>query len=96
MTEAKPAYRSVLRCLVSGSPVWCTFSRVLQCSRPLPCMSQSGQGIGGLLVVYHPIFERDDAEVRIVTTAMVAGLVAEMDDDEVAPSLRSSAGGTDT
>ena len=47
-------------------------------------------------MVYHPIFERDDAEVRIVTTAMVVGLVAEMDDDEVAPSLRSSAGGTDT
>ena len=42
-------------------------------------MSQSGQGIGGLLVVYRPILERGGAEVCIDTKVMVAGLVAETD-----------------
>ena len=47
-------------------------------------------------MVYHPIFERGGAEVCIDTRVMVAGLVAETDENEVAPSLRRSAEGTDT
>ena len=46
-------------------------------------------------MVYRPIFERGGAEVFIDTTVMVAGLVAETDENEVAPSLRRSTGGTD-
>ena len=47
------------------------------------------------MVVYRPIFERWGAEVFIDMTLMVAGLVADTDESEVAPSLRRSAGGTD-
>ena len=46
-------------------------------------------------MVYRPILERGGAEVCIDTTSMVAGLVAETDKNEVAPSLRRSVGGTD-
>ena len=46
-------------------------------------------------MVYRPIFERGGAEVCIDTTVMVAGMVAETDENEVALSLRRSAGGTD-
>ena len=45
--------------------------------------------------MYHPIFERGGADVYIDTTVMDAGLVAETGDNEVAQSLRHSAGGTD-
>ena len=48
-------------------------------------MLLSGQGIGGSLVVYHPILERGGAEVCIGTTAMVARLVAETENNEVTP-----------
>ena len=58
-------------------------------------MSRSGKGIGGSLVVYRPILERGGAEVCIGTTAMLAGMVEETYKNEVAPSLRSSVGGTD-
>ena len=47
------------------------------------------------MVVYRPIFERGGAEVFIDMTVLVSGLVTEMDESEVAPSLRCSAGGTD-
>ena len=53
------------------------------------------QVIGGSLVVYCPILERDGTEVCIGTTAMVAGMVEEMDENEVVPSLRRFGGGTD-
>ena len=53
--------------------------------RPLPCMWQSVQEIEGPLVVYRPILERGGDEICIGTTAIVAGLVAEMDENEVAP-----------
>ena len=94
MTESKPEYPSLLRRLVAGSPVWCTSSCVLHRSRPLTCTLLSGQGIGGLFVVYRPILERGGAEFCIDMTAMVAELVAETDKNEVAPSLRHYAGGT--
>ena len=61
----------------------------------MTCTSQSVQGIGGLLVEYRPILERVGAEVCIGMTSMVAGLMAEMDENEFAPPLRSSVGGTD-
>ena len=54
------------------------------------------QGIGGSLVVYHPILEKGGAEVCISTTTMVAGLVAEMYKNDVAPSLQLFVGGADT
>ena len=47
------------------------------------------------MVVYRPIFERGGAEICIDTTVIVAGMVAETDENEVAPSLRRSDGGTD-
>ena len=94
MTEAKPEYRSLLRRLVSGFLVWCTFSSGLRCSRPLTCKFLSGQGIGEYFVVYRPILERGGIEVCIYTTVIVAGLVAEMDNNEFSPSLRRSSGGT--
>ena len=46
-------------------------------------------------MVHHPILEREGAEVCIGTTVMVEGLVEEMDNNEVAPSLRRFVGGTD-
>ena len=94
MTEVKPTYWSLSRRLVGGSPVWCTSSRVLRRSRPLTCMSLSGQGIGGSLVVYHPILVWGGAEVFIDTTAVVAGLVTKMEEIEFVPSLLSSTGFT--
>ena len=63
---------------------------------PLTCTSLSGKGIGGPLVVYRTILERGGSEVCIDTTAMVAGLVTEADENEVTTSLQSSAGGTDS
>ena len=96
MTEAKPEYRSLLRRLVSGFLVWCTFSSGLRCSRPLTCKFLSGQGIGDFFVVYRPILERGGAEVCIDTTTMVAGLVVDTDENEVSPLLRLSDVGTDT
>ena len=48
-------------------------------------MWQSVQEIEGPLVVYRPILERGGDEICIGTTAIVAGLVAEMDENEVAP-----------
>ena len=59
--------------------MWCMSICVLCSSRPLTYTSLSGQGIGGLLVVYRPILERGGAEVCIDTKVMVAGLVAETD-----------------
>ena len=47
------------------------------------------------MVASRPILERGGAEVFIDTTAMVAGLVVDTDENEVDPSLRSSDGGTD-
>ena len=88
MTEAKPAYWSLLRRVVFGSQVWCTSSRVLRRSRPLTCTLLSGKLIVGSLVVYCPILERGGDEVCIDTTAMVAGLVVERDKNEVATSLQ--------
>ena len=44
---------------------------------------------------YHTIWERGGAEVFIVAALMVAELMAEMDENEFAPPLRSSVGGTD-
>ena len=85
MTEAKPEYWRLLRRLVSGSPVWYISSRLLWHNRRLTCTLLSGQVIGGLFVVYSPIFEREVAEVCIDTTAMVSGLVAETDKNENAP-----------
>ena len=46
-------------------------------------------------MVFRPILETGGAEVFIDTTAMVAGLVVDTDENEVDPSLRSSDGGTD-
>ena len=48
----------------------------------------------GLLVVYSPILEREGAVVCIGMSAMVAGMMAEVDDNEFAPSLQRSIGGT--
>ena len=45
--------------------------------------------------MYRPILERRGAEVCIDKTVMVAGLVSETDENEVAPSFRRSSGGTD-
>ena len=53
------------------------------------------QGIGGSFVVYRPILERGGSEVCIGTAVMVLGMVAEMEKNEVAPSLCHSVGGTD-
>ena len=41
----------------------------------MTCTSLYGQGIGGSLVVYRPILERQGAEVCIDKTVMVSGLV---------------------
>ena len=57
----------------------------LRSKGPRPCMSQSVQGIGSSFVVYLPILERGGTEVCIGTTAMVAGLVAEMEENEISP-----------
>ena len=95
MTEAKPAYWRLLRRLVSISPLWSMSSCGLRRSRPLTCTLLSGQVIGGSLVVYCPILEKGGAEVCIDTTAMVAGVVAETEKNEVVSSFQRSAGGTD-
>ena len=47
-------------------------------------------------MAYHTILERGGDEFCIGTTAMVAGLMAEMDENEFSPSLRRSVGGSDT
>ena len=70
-------------------------SREHQNRRPWPCRSRFAPGKGGSLVASRPILERGGAEVFIDTTAMVAGLVVDTDENEVDPSLRSSDGGTD-
>ena len=56
-------------------------SSVLRRKRSLSCTLISGQGIGRYLVVYRPILERGGAEVYIDKTLMVAGMVAETDDN---------------
>ena len=50
------------------------------------------QVIGGSLVAYQPILERGGA--CIGTTAMVAGMMAEVDENELSQSLQNSVGGT--
>ena len=67
---------------------------MLRHNRLLTCTFISGQRIGGSFVVYRPILERGGIEVCIYTTVIVAGLVAEMDNNEFSPSLRRSSGGT--
>ena len=54
------------------------------------------QVMGGSLVVYRPILEKGGAVVCIGTTAVVAGLMAEMEENEFAPSLQSSVVGNGT
>ena len=46
-------------------------------------------------MAYRPILERARAEVCIGTMTMVVGLMSEMDENEFAPSLCRSVGGTD-
>ena len=52
------------------------------------------QGIGGSLVAYSPILERGGAVVCIGISEMFSGMMLEVDDNEFAPSLQRSIGGT--
>ena len=62
----------------------------------MPCTLQYVQGIWGLLVAYCTILESGGTVVCIGTTAMVAGLMVEMDENEFAPSFQGYVGGTST
>ena len=61
--------------------MWCASSRAPRSRTPWPCKFLFGQGTGGSLVVYHLILEMGGSEVLIDTTAMVFGLVVEMDEN---------------
>ena len=50
--------------------------------------------IGVSLAAYRTMLERGGTVVCIVTTEIVAGLIAELDENEFVPSFRRSVGGT--